>query len=62
LAFDYGGIDFALDRENRVVIFEANPTMAIVPPSTDPDQAHRRSAVDRAVAATRAMIVRTGGA
>ncbi|MGD0968293.1 MAG: tetratricopeptide repeat protein [Candidatus Aquilonibacter sp.] len=62
LAFDYGGIDFALDRENRVVVFEANPTMAIVPPSTDPDQAHRRGAVDRAVAATRAMIVRRGGA
>jgi glutathione synthase/RimK-type ligase-like ATP-grasp enzyme len=56
LAFDYGGIDFALDRRNRVVVFEANPTMTIVLPSTDPDQAYRRDAAERAIGATRAMI------
>jgi glutathione synthase/RimK-type ligase-like ATP-grasp enzyme len=57
LAFDYGGIDFALDRDNRVVVFEANPTMAIVPPSAHPDHAYRRIAADRAIAAARAMII-----
>ena len=56
LACDYGGIDFALDRDNRVVVFEANPTMAIVLPAAHPDQAYRRVAADAAVAATRAMI------
>ncbi|HTV93437.1 MAG TPA: tetratricopeptide repeat protein [Verrucomicrobiae bacterium] len=57
LAFDYGGIDFAVDRDERLVIFEANPTMVIVPPAQSPDQAVRRHAADRAIAATRAMIV-----
>jgi glutathione synthase/RimK-type ligase-like ATP-grasp enzyme len=61
LAFDYGGIDFALDRRNRVVVFEANPTMAIVAPSTHPDQAYRRDAAGRAVQATRAMIAARAG-
>ncbi len=58
LAFDYGGIDFTLDRDDRVVVFEANPTMVIVPPAPSPDQVYRRDAADRAIAATRAMIVR----
>jgi glutathione synthase/RimK-type ligase-like ATP-grasp enzyme len=61
LAFDYGGIDFALDRRNRVVVFEANPTMAIVAPSAQPDQAYRRDAADRAIRATRAMIAARAG-
>jgi glutathione synthase/RimK-type ligase-like ATP-grasp enzyme len=61
LAFDYGGIDFALDRRNRVVVFEANPTMAIVAPSAQPDQAYRRDAADRAIHATRSMIAARAG-
>ena len=56
LALDYGGIDFALDRNNQVVVFEANPTMAIVPPAAHPDHEYRRIAADAAVAAVRAMI------
>ncbi len=61
LAFDYGGIDFALDRRNRVVVFEANPTMAIVLPSTHPDRTERRDAAERAIEATRAMIAARAG-
>jgi Tetratricopeptide repeat len=56
LEFDYGGIDFALDRGNRVVVFEANPTMAIVLPGAQPDQTFRREAAERALQATRTMI------
>jgi len=58
LDFEYGGIDFALDRQRRVVVFEANPTMAIVPPTGQPQDAYRRSAIERAIGATRAMIER----
>jgi glutathione synthase/RimK-type ligase-like ATP-grasp enzyme len=55
LGFDYGGVDFALDREGRVVVFEANPTMVIVLPE---EPSHRREAAERAIHATRAMIAR----
>ncbi|MGA7571480.1 MAG: hypothetical protein WCA80_11815, partial [Candidatus Aquilonibacter sp.] len=60
LDFEYGGIDFGIDRLRRVVVFEANPTMAIVPPTKQPDDAYRRSAIERAIDATRAMIRKTG--
>jgi glutathione synthase/RimK-type ligase-like ATP-grasp enzyme len=49
LALDYGGIDFGIDAAGRVVVFEANPTMRVMPYATD------------AISATQAMIVRRAG-
>jgi tetratricopeptide (TPR) repeat protein len=58
LALDYGGIDFALDRDGCVVVFEANATMALVPPGDDPGFSYRRPAFDAALAAAQELLVR----
>jgi hypothetical protein len=58
LALDYGGIDFGLDRGGRVVVFEANATMALVPPGDDPAFVYRRPAFDAALGAAQALLVR----
>jgi glutathione synthase/RimK-type ligase-like ATP-grasp enzyme len=55
LALDYGGIDFALDAQGRVVVFEANASFAIYRPD-GATSAYRAPAVERAIAAVRAMI------
>ena len=61
LGLDYGGIDFGLDRAGRVIIFEANATMALVPPGDDPHFAYRRPAFEAALAAAGALLVRRAG-
>jgi hypothetical protein len=40
----------------EVLFFEANATMAVYPPMTDPKWAYRRTAVERIVAAVHAML------
>jgi glutathione synthase/RimK-type ligase-like ATP-grasp enzyme/Flp pilus assembly protein TadD len=57
LALDYGGIDFAFDRDGRVVVFEANATMRITAVDGDPASAYRKAASDRAAGALRAMLI-----
>jgi tetratricopeptide (TPR) repeat protein len=58
LALDYFGIDFALDRQGRLLVFEANATMKAVPPvASDPNQA-RHEAVRSALSAVRALVLR----
>ena len=42
LGLDYGGIDFGLNQQGEVLIFEANATMAIVKPDPDPRWDYRR--------------------
>lgn len=57
LGLDYAGIDFAMDAEGTVVVFEANPAMtAIDPPQGSPWQA-RREAAARARATLQAMLL-----
>ena len=36
LRLDYAGVDFALAPDGSVLLFEANATMVIVPPNSDP--------------------------
>jgi hypothetical protein len=63
LGVDYGGIDFALQPDGRVLVFEANATMVIVPPDADPRWDYRRAAVAKALEAARtALISRARGA
>ncbi len=58
LALDYAGVDFALDTGGNVLLFEANATMALVPPPPDPIWDYRRPAFDAVAAAARALIAR----
>jgi hypothetical protein len=61
LDLDYGGIDFAIDGEGRVLFFEANATMVMVPLSLDEKWAYRRPAFDKVFAAVRAMLLERSG-
>ena len=57
LRLDYGGVDFGRDRDGRIVVFEANATMAVYPPPDDALWDYRRAAHANAIAAVRAMLV-----
>jgi len=57
LALDYGGIDFAVDRNGDILFFEANATMVIYPPVLEPKWAYRRPAVEAVLAAVRTMLM-----
>lgn len=57
LELDYCGVDFGLDRDGNVLVFEANATMAVYPPEAGGMWEYRRIAADRVVAAVRAMLV-----
>jgi hypothetical protein len=57
LELDYGGIDFAVDAEGRVLFFEANATMVMVPLSLDEKWAYRRPAFEAVFAAVRTMLL-----
>ncbi len=57
LDLDYGGIDFALGPAGDVLFFEANAAMVVTPPTDDAKWAYRRPAVDRVIAAVRAMLM-----
>lgn len=54
---DYAGIDFALDRDGKVVVFEANATMVLTRPSDDERFEYRRAPIERAFDAVRTMLL-----
>jgi glutathione synthase/RimK-type ligase-like ATP-grasp enzyme len=56
LGLDYGGIDFGIGADGKVLLFEANATMVLVPPEGDERFAYRREAIRRALDAVTAMI------
>jgi hypothetical protein len=56
LDLDYAGIDFGLDADGRILLFEANATMVVNPPEPDERWAYRRPAVERIHHAVRAML------
>jgi len=61
LGLDYGGVDFAVAADGRLLLFEANATMAIVPPPPDPIWDYRRKPIADAVDAARAMLFKRAG-
>jgi hypothetical protein len=58
LDLDYGGIDFGMDLDGSVLLFEANATMAIVPPDADSVWDYRRPAIAAVRAAAGRMLQR----
>ena len=58
LGLDYAGVDFALGADGRVLLFEANATMALNPPDADPIWDYRRPAVEAAMQAATRMLQR----
>jgi hypothetical protein len=57
LGLDYGGIDFAVNAEGDILLFEANATMVMVPLSADPKWDYRRPAFDAVFGAIRTMLL-----
>jgi hypothetical protein len=58
LGLDYGGIDFGLNENGDLLVFEANATMAVIPPAEDARWDYRRPAVARVCEAVHAMLHR----
>ena len=65
LQLDYGGVDFSIDENGQVVVFEANATMIVPEPDDDERWAYRLPMVQRVHDAVRRMVVlsaqRAGG-
>jgi hypothetical protein len=57
LGLDYGGIDFGLNEKGEVLLFEANATMAVIPPDADSRWDYRRPAAERINAAVLKMLL-----
>jgi hypothetical protein len=57
MGLDYAGVDFGVGADGTILVFEANATMAVYPPDAGETWGYRRRAVDRVIAAVRAMLV-----
>ncbi len=57
LGLDYAGVDFGLNAAGELLLFEANATMNVVPPDSDPRWDYRRPAVQRIEDAVRTMLL-----
>ncbi len=55
LALDYCGIDFGMDKNGNVLLYEANSTMVIAPPANDRRWDYKRVSIANALAAAKAM-------
>jgi hypothetical protein len=55
LALDYCGIDFGMDKNGNILLYEANATMRINPLNNDSLWDYRRPAIGAALAATKNM-------
>lgn len=61
LSLDYAGIDFSFDTQGRLVVFEANATMALPHLESEARSDARRGAIVRIETAVRAMLNERAG-
>jgi hypothetical protein len=61
LGLDYAGIDFGLNAQGDLLLFEANATMVIAVPDNDERWAYRRAAITGIIDAVMAMIRQKAG-
>ena len=57
LDLDYGGIDFGIGADGQIVLFEANASMAIVPPPAEALWNYRSVAINRPLLATKGLLM-----
>lgn len=57
LDLDYGGIDFGIGGDGQIVLFEANASMAIVPPPVKARWNYRSLAINRPLLATKGLLM-----
>jgi hypothetical protein len=58
LDLEYAGIDFAVASDGSILLFEANATMVVFPPSLDAMWDYRRRAIDNVLEAARRMLLK----
>jgi len=56
LGLDYAGVDFGLDHNGNLLLFEANATMTIPPEPIEKMWEYRRNAIHRAIDAVESML------
>jgi hypothetical protein len=56
LGLEYAGVDFALSRDGAVLLFEANATMALVPPGPEEIWDYRRAPIEAVMQAAKRML------
>jgi Flp pilus assembly protein TadD/glutathione synthase/RimK-type ligase-like ATP-grasp enzyme len=57
LGLDYCGIDFGMDKHGNILLYEANSTMVIVPPTNEERWDYKREPIANALAATKRMFI-----
>ncbi len=57
MGLDYAGVDFGLDADGKLLLFEANATMVINPPDPDPIWDYRRAPIRRALDAAKNLLL-----
>jgi len=58
LELEYAGIDFAVAADGSILLFEANATMVVFPPSADAMWDYRRPAIDAVLEAASGMLLK----
>src|SRR3984885_15422072 len=58
LDLEYAGIDFAVASDGSILLFEANATMVVFPPSHDAMWDYRRRAIDSVLEAASRMLMK----
>jgi hypothetical protein len=58
LDLEYAGIDFAVAADGSILLFEANATMVVFPPSPDAMWDYRRRAIDSVLEAASRMLMK----
>ncbi len=56
LGLDYAGIDFGLNKDGDILLFEANATMAVYRPDASPEWDYRRVAIEHVYTAVRQLL------
>lgn len=57
LALDYCGMDFGVDKQGNILLYEANSTMVVNPATDETQPRYKRTAIENALAAARRMLV-----
>jgi glutathione synthase/RimK-type ligase-like ATP-grasp enzyme len=56
LDLDYAGVDFGLDTDGALLLFEANATMVLNPPGPEAIWDYRRHHIDRVLTAAQTLL------
>jgi hypothetical protein len=58
LVLDYAGVDFGVDSEGNLLLYEANANMAVIRPGPEAIWDYRRPAIERIYTAVHSMLRR----